>query len=236
MATKSIWDIKPYRDTMDALGRASRLRGRGLFSVFSAVGGSGKSFCASRFADKHPEHLLIEVPHRLEMEHAPRALLDTIAEPLHIQSAQTTSAKQVADRVADRLRRRGGMLMLDEADQLTAKLADYVRRIAMRCERPVAFIGAPSMERVLEHRPAITTRVALRWEIQPATVEDLKSMFPQTFPPEALPEIIAVTRGNLALVGMLWKQLLDVKRVVKYEGITPDVVRATADEFLLAAA
>ena len=78
--------------------------------------------------------------------------------------------------------------------------------------------------------------MAFRYRIKPATLEDLLEMFPRTYTREASQEIIDITGGNLRLIANLWDQLADVKRVVKYEGITVDVVRETAAEFLLGVA
>ena len=106
----------------------------------------------------------------------------------------------------------------------------------MKAKVPVCFIGTPGLKQVLRYRDPVSTRIGLKWEIQPATVLDLQSMFPQTFPPEAYAEIIAATRGNLRMIGNLWELLKDIKRAHDFAYITPVVVRNTAASFLLGAA
>ena len=236
MPSKSLWDIKPYRDTMAAFERAASLSGDRSLSVISAVGGSGKTFCAQRFAQKHRQHVLVRVPNRMLIEGTVRKFLDIIAVHLGVQFTHCTSRLDVAATVSIKLRNRGGMLMIDEADQLPTRFADLCRTLSMASGQPVCFIGTPSVEHILNRLTPISTRVAFRFRIKPATVEDLVEMFPRTYSRAAYEEIIAVTGGNLRLIANLWDQLTDVKRAVGYEGVTVDVVRETAAEFLLGVA
>ena len=128
MGSKSLWDIRPYRETMAAFERAASLGGDRSLSVISAVGGSGKSYCAQRFAQERREHVLVEVPCRALIERSVRVLLDIIAANLAVRSTGNTSRLEIADRIAVNLRKRGGMLMVDEADQLLVRYVDVLRR------------------------------------------------------------------------------------------------------------
>ncbi len=233
MGSKSLWDIRPYRETMAAFERAASLGGDRSLSVISAVGGSGKSYCAQRFAQERREHVLVEVPCRALIERSVRVLLDIIAANLAVRSTGNTSRLEIADRIAVNLRKRGGMLMVDEADQLLVRYVDVLRSISMASGQPVCFIGTPSVEGILARSGPVATRVAFRFRINRATVEDLLEMFPRTYSKEAYEEIIDITGGNLRLIASLWDQLADVKREIGYEGVTPEAVRATASEFLL---
>ena len=152
MSAKSVWDIKPYRDTMAAFERAASLSGDRSLSVISAAGGSGKTFCAQRFAQKHREHVLIRVPNRMLIEGTARKLLDIIAVHLGVQFSHCTSRLDVAAMVSIKLRNRGGMLMIDEADQLPTRFADLCRTLSMASGQPVCFIGTPSVEHILKDR------------------------------------------------------------------------------------
>ena len=232
MPSKQIHDIQPYRETMRALDSAGMASGDQCLSVISGVAGTGKSFCAREFAGAHPEHLLVHCPPKCLLT-SPRALLDVIAVGLRIPVSSQSRPRELAAAIVESLAARRGMLMLDEAEELTTPLANLVRYVAEQSGRAACYIGAPRIKEVLLRHEPLSTRVGWRYDVRPATVEDLHTMFPLTYTQEAYHEIIRTTRGNLRLIFQLWPKLAEAKRDLGREVVDPTVVRAIGEEFLL---
>ena len=232
MPSKHIWDIQPYQQTMAAYRACSVLSEDQSLGVISGVIGAGKSFCAREHCEANPQDLLVECPPRTLLT-SPRAILDVIAEPLGIPVGSNTSRRALAEAIICCLRDGRGMLLLDEADRLTTNLADLLRYISEQSGRPVCMIGAPRLADTLKRHEPLNTRVGFRYDVRPATVQDLSEMFPRTHSAEVYQETIRVTRGNLRSIKALWPKLADIKR--QRGAVTARQVRAVAGGFLLLA-
>ena len=232
MPSKTIHNIEPYRETMTALDNAALASGDQILSVISGVAGTGKSFCAREFVARHPEHLLVHCPPRCLLT-SPRALLDVIALPLGIPVTTQSRPRELAAAIISALGDRRGLLLVDEAEELTTPIANLVRYLAEESGRPACYIGAPRIKEVLLRHEPLSTRIGYRYDVRACTVADLQTMFPRTYSPAAYEEIVRVTRGNLRLIFQLWPKLADAKRDVGFEGVDPAVVRAISEEFLL---
>ena len=226
-----VWNTKPFQATMQVLESAYGARDEHVFTMITAPAGRGKSFAAEVFVERHTDCILTSMPPRVLM--TPRQFLDRIGGAFGMEWPQNAARWSVVKEIAAALKTRGGILIVDEADELSLPLAKLLRTIAEESERQVCLVGCPSVIEVLRRHEPLVHRVGFRYEIPPIKLQDLEEIIPRTFPAESLQQIIRETRGNLRHVDKLIGLLRGVKSDRGHGGVTPTIVKRIAAKFLI---
>ena len=147
--------------TGEVAGLLAHAQALGDIVLIHGSSGSGKSWAARRYCETHAAAWY------LEMTCAVRSLsglLGLVSDAVGAGAWHASALK--AERAAiERLRDRGGLLVIDEADHLSAKLLDELRCIAFHRDVAgcgLALIGEEGLTQTLARCPRIIGRVGAR--------------------------------------------------------------------------
>lgn len=218
-----VWNVRPFQNTLRALEAIRHLDGPERLGLIIGPAGSGKTLAVEVYAGQAGDVAAVECPPRAVQ--STRVLLETIGEavgaPSHIRNADYAIA--IGRRLADV----GVYLIIDEADRLSLRHADLIRAIADACERPICLVGTPSLERILSMHAPIAQRVGFRYEVPPASLEDLEQALRPQFSQKVLQTVHTLTGGNLRYVNVLIRQLRMVNTTP-----TPEIARQLWERFV----
>lgn len=137
--------------------------------------GCGKTTAIKEFVKTHPEAVLIEAIPGMQI----RSVLSLICEKIGIQSLSNTEA-MIID-IANELKRREAILIIDEAENLTTKTLEAIRRIWDFSGVPTALVGTPALLTNLKGRNGellqLYSRISGVWEFKGLNDEDFKALF-----------------------------------------------------------
>lgn len=144
------------------------------------IPGSGKSVVAKAFAKAHPESTFIEVVPGINV----LTLLKLIAGKLGIGGVKSTDELIFA--IATEFTRRDGVLVIDEAEHLTTKGLEVLRRIYDFSRVPVVLIGTYGLLKNLKGNNGellqLYSRIQGRWEFKEPSESDMEKLFGEMAP------------------------------------------------------
>ncbi|WP_294962346.1 AAA family ATPase [Sulfurimonas sp.] len=137
--------------------------------------GCGKTTTIKEFVKTHPEAILIEAIPGMQI----RSVLSSICEKLGIQSL-SNSEIMIVD-ISNEFKRRESILIIDEAENLTTKTLEAIRRIWDFSNVPTALVGTPALLTNLKGRNGellqLYSRISGVWEFKGLTDDDFKALF-----------------------------------------------------------
>ncbi len=126
--------------------------------------GSGKTTAIKEYIKQHPEAILIEVIPGMST----KSLLQTICEKLNISGVVTI--EEMITAISKEFKRREAVLIIDEAENLTTRTLEILRRIWDFSRVPIAFVGTYNVVRNLKGRNGellqLYSRINGRWEMR----------------------------------------------------------------------
>lgn len=132
--------------------------------------GSGKTEAVKAYVKTHPEAILIEVIPGMSN----RELLRLICEKANVSGARTPS--EMIQAISKEFERRETFLIIDEAENLTTKALESIRRIWDFSRSPVALVGTYNVIRNLKGRNGelrqLFRRIIGKWEMRGLTDEE----------------------------------------------------------------
>ncbi len=143
--------------------------------VLYGIPGSGKSVVAREFVSRHPEAVFVEVVPGIR----PDSLLKTIAAILGIGGIR--AGDELIWEIAREFGRRDGVLVIDEAEHLTVKGLEVIRRIHDFSRVPVVLVGTYGLIKNLKGNNGellqLYSRIQGRWEFKESSSEDMERLF-----------------------------------------------------------
>ena len=137
--------------------------------------GCGKTTAIKEYIKTHPEAVLIEAIPGMQI----RSVLSSICEKIGIQSL-ANSETMIID-IANEFKRRESILIIDEAENLTTKTLEAIRRIWDFSAVPTALVGTNSLLNNLKGRNGellqLYSRISGVWEFKGLSKEDFKDLF-----------------------------------------------------------
>jgi len=144
--------------------------------VIYGKAGTGKTVAIKDWASKHPEAVLVET---LPMMSAKELLL-TILEALGQRNAQGSTVKLIKD-IAKLFKKSERVLLIDEAENLTTKSLEAIRRIHDFSQVPVVLIGTYALIQNLKGRNGellqLYSRINNKWEMRGLSDDDRHTLF-----------------------------------------------------------
>lgn len=221
-----VWRMSAFEDSQQGLNNL-RKYSRPL-SLFTAPAGSGKSFSAEWYAQRHSDVRIARCNPQLVM--TPLCLLHEIAEALNCTERHTYKALQYEALQSHLLSHDKVFLIIDEAEQMSSGMLDIVRGLADSTRTPTCLMGCPEVEVHLRRVPATHHRIGFHYEMPKIFAVDLSTNLLGAHSPETLQAIYAATDGNLRHLTRLLELLADDD--LRGKTITPTVVKAIAGERL----
>ena len=144
-------------------------------SIIFGKAGCGKTTAIKEYIRTHPEAILIEAIPGMQI----RSVLSSICEKIGLNS--TSNSETMIVDIAKTFKRRESILIIDEAENLTTKTLEAIRRIWDFCQVPTAFVGTPALLNNLKGRNGellqLYSRISGMWEFKGLTDEDFKALF-----------------------------------------------------------
>lgn len=148
---------------------------RGMGAIYGQAG-SGKTEAIKAFAAKHPEAVLIETMPMMTV----KELLTAILEGLGQKNAQGTVANMINE-AAKLFKKSERILLVDEAENLTTKSLEAIRRIHDFSRVPTVLVGTYALIQNLKGRQGellqLYSRISDKWEMQGLNDEDRAQLF-----------------------------------------------------------
>ena len=226
-----LWHFESFRLGQAAFAEAKALaNSRQPLAVVTAEAGQGKTFNAEYFANANPDTRIAVCPPREIL--TARSLLSAIAQAtgLHDQPYQTG---RLFERLVSHLIAVKSFVILDEADRLTASLADLLRELAEQADTAICFLGCPGLLSTLSRVAATHHRIGFAFSIPTVGEQDITQAL-KDYDAETVAEIYNQTRGNIRHLEALLKQVSRLRsRGDQKPVVTPTIIRRLAGQFLL---
>lgn len=148
------------------LGRVHSLR---TIGVLLGPAGTGKSVVSRYYADQFPTTILMDT----NATWSANTLFHKMCLAVNVEAAGRLS--QLFDRLEDKLRGSGRLLIIDEAENLPEKALDLLRKLVDRTGLALALVGLERLEGNIYGKPQLSylrTRVANKCELAAWTLED----------------------------------------------------------------
>jgi len=169
---ESIVDLSNYRSAMFVADEAVVNK---EMAVLYGIPGSGKSVVARAFVAQHPEAVFVEVVPGIRVD----SLLRTIANAIGIGGIRASDELVFA--IAKEFSRRDSVLVIDEAEHLTVKGLEVIRRIYDFSRVPVILVGTYGLLKNLKGQNGellqLYSRIQGRWEFGELSDEDMRLLF-----------------------------------------------------------
>ena len=173
--------------------------------------GSGKSTAVREWLKKHPEAIFIEVIPGMSVTR----FLKVLAQKIGVDTS--VSSDELIYECAKELRRRDSVLVIDEAEHLTTKGLEAVRKIYKMEEFssyiPIILVGTHNLIRNLKGNRGellqLFSRISGKWEFRELDSEDMELLFGEFAP------VIARYTLHLRRAANLYKK---AKRFADMEG------------------
>jgi DNA transposition AAA+ family ATPase len=137
--------------------------------------GTGKSVAVKEWVKEHPEAILIEVIPGMRV----KSLLKDIAKRLGIDA--NAKAEELVVLIAKEFKRRDGVLVIDEAEHLSIRALENIRRIWDFSRVPVILVGTYGLIKNLKGNRGellqLYSRIKGKWEFKELDEEDFKKLF-----------------------------------------------------------
>lgn len=165
-------------------------------AIIVGCAGSGKSTIAKDYARIHPNVILIEAT----LHSTARVILDELCERLHISGGRNLHEKVIL--IAKELKRRDVVILIDEAEHLSVRALEDLRRIWDFSSCPLILFGTEILLKNLIGKNGelrqLYSRIGGKWNMKGLSQEECETLF--------VKGIHAYTKGNFRSSGKLYKR------------------------------
>lgn len=155
-------------------------------AIIVGCAGSGKSTIAKDYASCHPNAILIEAT----LHSTARVILDELCERLHISGGRNLHEKVIL--IAKELKRRDVVILIDEAEHLSVRALEDLRRIWDFSSCPLILFGTEILLKNLIGKNGelrqLYSRIGGKWHMKGLSQEECGALF--------VKGIHAYTKGN----------------------------------------
>ncbi|WP_334095585.1 AAA family ATPase [Helicobacter typhlonius] len=165
-------------------------------AIITGVAGSGKSTIAKEYALTHPNAILIEAT----LHTSARVLLDELSERLHLTGGRNLHEKVLL--IAKELKRRDVVILIDEAEHLSVRALEDLRRIWDFSGVPLVLFGTEILLKNLMGKNGelrqLYSRIGGKWNMKGLAREECERLFAQGIYP--------YTKGNFRSSSKLYRR------------------------------
>lgn len=165
-------------------------------AIIVGCAGSGKSTIAKDYARIHPNAILIEAT----LHSTARVILDELCERLHISGGRNLHEKVIL--IAKELKRRDVVILIDEAEHLSVRALEDLRRIWDFSSVPLILFGTEILLKNLMGKNGelrqLYSRIGGKWNMKGLSQEECEALF--------VKGIHAYTKGNFRSSSKLYKR------------------------------
>ena len=145
------------------------------FTAVTAPMGFGKTTAIKEYVKTHPEAILIEAIPGMQLG----SVLKAICEKASITTLK--NSEEMIRAISKEFSRRETILIIDEAENLTTKTLEAIRRIWDFSEVPTVLVGTFALINNLKGRNGellqLYSRVSSTWKFRGLSEDDLKALF-----------------------------------------------------------
>lgn len=146
-------------------------------AIIVGCAGSGKSTIAKDYARIHPNAILIEAT----LHSTARVILDELCERLHISGGRNLHEKVIL--IAKELKRRDVVILIDEAEHLSVRALEDLRRIWDFSSCPLILFGTEILLKNLIGKNGelrqLYSRIGGKWNMKGLSQEECGALFTQ---------------------------------------------------------
>lgn len=135
--------------------------------MISGASGSGKTTAIKHVISTLPQSILIEV----KPTTTTKSLFISLAEKLKINPANLSINSLISD-IEDALHKRDAVIVIDEAEYLTKKSLESIRRIWDMTKTPIIYSGTEKIIPTLYTCPQLRGRININWNMEKLSSED----------------------------------------------------------------
>ncbi len=165
-------------------------------AIITGVAGSGKSTIAKDYARLHPNAILIEAT----LHSTARVILDELCERTHISGGRNLHEKVLL--IAKELKRRDVVILIDEAEHLSVRALEDLRRIWDFSSCPLILFGTEILLKNLIGKNGelrqLYSRIGGKWHLKGLSEAETNEVF--------IKGIHAYTKGNFRSSVKLYKR------------------------------
>ncbi len=165
-------------------------------AIIVGCAGSGKSTIAKDYARLHPNAILIEAT----LHSTARVILDELCERTHISGGRNLHEKVLL--IAKELKRRDVVIFIDEAEHLSVRALEDLRRIWDFSSCPLILFGTEILLKNLIGKNGelrqLYSRIGGKWHLKGLSEAETNEVF--------IKGIHAYTKGNFRSSGKLYKR------------------------------
>lgn len=165
-------------------------------AIIVGCAGSGKSTIAKDYARIHPNAILIEAT----LHSTARVILDELCERLHISGGRNLHEKVIL--IAKELKRRDVVILIDEAEHLSVRALEDLRRIWDFSSCPLILFGTEILLKNLIGKNGelrqLYSRIGGKWHMKGLSEAETNEVF--------IKGIHGYTKGNFRSSGKLYKR------------------------------
>jgi len=197
--------------------------------------GVGKTTALQAYAMKHPAVILIEA----DPGYTARALFIDLCDALNLDTRG--SLHDLFNRVVNKLRGSGRLVIIDEAEQLPYRALELIRRVNDKAKVGIALCGMPRLEKNLKgdptHYAQLYRRLFIPRRVSGLTDFDIDALIIQEQPKVSKDTLSALRKAcgrNARVLSFLLMWCSDIMGRNEMSELTPEIV-FRASEMLVAA-
>lgn len=209
----------------------------GEIGICYGSSGLGKSTTIENFANGRVDIITVDPDENA----TPRSVLKQIAKPLKAAYYDNTILEDMVANVVEKLKNRGYLIIIDEAENLKPEVFRTLRKVHDRCNFTfgLLFVGTECLYAQLKRMKGefayITNRIARVEALDAINSNDIRLMVNQVFPDcdeQCMNAFVALTNNNARILFNTLKRTKDIVRSAK-EPLNPQMI-ASARGMLLA--
>ncbi len=145
-------------------------------AVIFGEAGSGKTITVKEYEKKDPTTVLIQAIPGMQF----KSVLNIIAKKISV-NVGTKTPEELIMSIADEFKRREAVLIIDEAENLTTKTLEAIRRVWDFSAVPTILVGTPALLNNLKGRNGellqLYSRISGKYEFTSLTQDDWEALF-----------------------------------------------------------
>lgn len=218
-SVSEIFESKDYKMSSFVINETVE---NGEIAIITGTAGSGKSTVAREFAKKHPNAILVEAT----LHTTPKILLEELETRLNLPFARNCHEKIA--QISKELKRRDVVILIDEAEHLSVKALEDLRRIWDFSNVPLVLFGTEILLKNLMGKNGelrqLYSRIGGKWHLKGLDESECVQITTKG--------VFAYTQGNFRSSVKLYKRAVRLAGLHEVE-ISDEIIAQAASMIIL---